>query len=242
MNWYLLRSILGNERVFKLEVIFLGMFSNRICSKCGKKLKGGFNFCPYCGSPIEEKTGDFGMLGRNDIDSGSDNIVMPKGLNIIFNSLLRNLEKQLREPDKKSEKSGIPKGSHISISISTTGNGMPLIKLRNSQEERKKKQEEVKRFFFNNFNSKKLNKYSKLPKVEPKTNIRRVSNKIVYEVELPGVKSAKDISIVSLERSMELKAISDKKAYTKTIPINLPISNYSLSRGKLILEMDTPER
>jgi HSP20 family molecular chaperone IbpA len=76
-----------------------------------------------------------------------------------------------------------------------------------------------------------------LERKEPKTNIRRLSNRVVYELEMPGVESLEDISIIKLENSIEIKAISKNKAYVKVIPINLPITNYNLSEGKLILEL-----
>jgi HSP20 family molecular chaperone IbpA len=100
---------------------------------------------------------------------------------------------------------------------------------------------EVKSKSFDNLSSEKLKKFSKLPKEEPKTNIRRLSNKVIYEVDLPGVKSAKDISILNLEKGIELKAVSEKKAYLKSIPITLPILAYKLSKGKLFLELDAHE-
>ena len=101
-----------------------------------------------------------------------------------------------------------------------------------------KKSDKIKKFFSGNLSPEKLKKFSKLPREEPKTNIRRLSNKVIYEVDLPGVKSVKDISIINLERSMEIKAVSDKKAYSKSVPMNFPILGYKLSNGKLILELD----
>ena len=53
---------------------------------------------------------------------------------------------------------------------------------------------------------------------------------------MPGIKSIKDISIIKLENSIELKAISKNKAYFKLIPINLPITNYGILKERLILE------
>ncbi len=47
--------------------------------------------------------------------------------------------------------------------------------------------------------------------------------------------------VLNLEKGIELKAVSDKKAYLKSIPISLPILKYKLSKGKLVLEMDAHE-
>jgi len=52
------------------------------------------------------------------------------------------------------------------------------------------------------------------------------------------VKSVKDVSIAQLENSIEIKALGKGKVFSKMIPINLPIKNYNLSKGKLTLELD----
>jgi hypothetical protein len=83
-----------------------------------------------------------------------------------------------------------------------------------------------------------LDKFSKLPREEPLTDMRRLSDKIVYEILIPGVKSLKDISINKLENSIEIKAVSKDRAYFKIIPINLGIKGYNLLKGKLVLELD----
>ena len=75
-----------------------------------------------------------------------------------------------------------------------------------------------------------------LPRENPKTSIRRFSNKIVYEIDVPGVKSIEDVSIAKLENSIEVKAVSKKKAYSKIIPINLPIINCQVENSILFLE------
>lgn len=79
--------------------------------------------------------------------------------------------------------------------------------------------------------------FQKLPKKQPETNVRRFSNKVVYEIEIPGVESIKDISVNQMENSIEIKAVSKKDAYEKIIPIGLPISRYGFSKGKLVLEL-----
>ncbi len=216
------------------------MFNKKVCGRCGKSLKQSYDFCPFCGNMLEKKDEDFGMLGKSDLidENVLNGFQIPSGFNNILNSLLRNLDKQFKDADKKQPQN-LP-GQGISISISTNMGAAPQTFNFNpsEKEKKKKKSEDLKKMFFNNLNSEKLKKFSKLPRTEPKTNIRRLSNKVIYEVNLPGVKSVKDISIMPLEKSMELRAISDKKAYTKSIPINLPISNYKLSKGKFVLELD----
>jgi len=221
------------------------MFKKKKCLRCGKKIDEKYDFCPYCGfRNNSENEDDFGMLGKNDLMPSLNEIKLPIGLNGLFNSLMKNLSKELdeqlrsnlmnAETPKKVKKDG------ISISISTFGSGPPKIKvsqLGNKSEKDIEPEKETKKFKSNLFTKEEAEKFAGLEKKEPKTNVRRLSNKVVYEIEIPGVKSLEDISIIKLENSIEIKAIAKDKSYKKIIPINLPIKNYNLSNGKLILEL-----
>ncbi|HTZ41882.1 MAG TPA: hypothetical protein VMC07_01595 [Candidatus Omnitrophota bacterium] len=213
------------------------MFGKKTCRRCGGNVRKKYDFCPYCGNALEKSNEDFGMLGKNDFfnENALNEMRMPSGFNMLFNSLMKNFEKQLRDAEKRNEKPDDKKG-HISISISTLGNKAPVIKVSPPAEKPRMKRE--RKVSFGNLSLEQLKKFSSLPKEEPKTSIRRISNKVLYELEIPGVKSAKDISILNLEKGVELKALSDKIAYLKSIPITLPIINYKFSKGKLVLEMD----
>jgi len=217
------------------------MFKKKKCEKCGKKIEEKYSFCPYCGNNVDsENDEDFGMLGKNDFMSVANEMKLPLGLNTLFNSMMKNLSKELDEQLKGNfieDKQKKVKRDGISISISTFGNGTPKIKVTpmgNQKVVEERPNEKLKK---NNFTKERIKKFSELKREEPKTNIRRLSNKIVYEIEMPDVKSIEDVSIVNLESSIEIKAIGEKKAYAKIIPISLPIKNYDLSEGKLILEL-----
>jgi HSP20 family molecular chaperone IbpA len=221
------------------------MFKKNKCSKCNKSIEEKYSFCPYCGSRIYEESednDDWGMLGKNDLMPSMNEIRLPMGFNSIFNSLMKNLSKEMdeqlkanfkeKETPKKVDKEG------ISISISTFGNGPPKIKVTQLggkpkviQTEKKEKSKQ------NSFTKEKIKEFSGLPREEPETNVRRLSDRVIYELDIPGVKSKEDVSIIKLENSIEIKAIGKKKAYTKIIPISLPIKDYSLSDGKLTLEL-----
>ncbi|MDD5012271.1 MAG: hypothetical protein PHQ66_01330 [Candidatus Nanoarchaeia archaeon] len=219
------------------------MFRKNKCSRCKKTIEEKYSFCPYCGSRVVEgdDSDDWGMLGKDDFFSPANDIKLPAGFNSIFNALMKNLSKemdsQLKEnlfDDGKNTKK--IKKDGISISISTFGNGPPKIKVSQMGASPKIKEEKDK-FKSNLFTKEKTKEFASLPREEPETSVRRFSDKIVYELEMPDVKSAEDISIVKLENSIEIKAIGKKKAYAKIIPINLPIKNYELSNGKLTLEL-----
>jgi len=209
------------------------MFKKRACTKCRRKINKTYRFCPHCGYGDEDFDSEkWGMLGKNDLIP-QDNFQLPPGFNMIFNSLMKNLGKQLRNIDNESQKS-FDKGDKkrgMSISISTSGGNPPKIEL-NSLEDKKRRIQKMP----NQFSKESSKKFSALPKKEPKTNIRRLSDKVIYEIEIPDVKSLKNISIIKLESSVEIKAIGKKIAYFKRIPLNFPIINYVFSNEKLILE------
>lgn len=216
------------------------MFGKK-CSQCGGDINKKHKYCSTCGSPLQKEE-DFGMLGREDIFD--DQIKFPMGFNMIFNSLIKNLDKQFQNMDREVIKHTpdpkIKKGG-ISISISTSPGKEPQIKinsfgggpmLEQSSHPVKKELKLVKKLPRTNI------KIGKLPKKEPTTNIRRLSDKVIYEINIPGVKSLKDVSIIQLENSIEIKALAKDKAYIKLIPIGLPILDYSLDKGKLVLELE----
>ena len=83
----------------------------------------------------------------------------------------------------------------------------------------------------------KAEKFAKLPRKEPKTTMKRLAGKLVYELAMPGVKDINDILINKLESSIEIKALSKNKVYSKTLNVNLPVIGYELEKGNLILEL-----
>jgi len=237
------------------------MFGKKKCKRCGKKIDNEFSFCPGCGSPSKDESEneeDWGMLGKEDFFKDFPEraeIQMPFGFNNLFNSLIKNLDQQFREIDKEFGKAEIPREKQrippgirkggISISISTAPGRQPEIRVHSSGNipEFRREEEQIKKIVQEkpDLSMQKLEKFSKLPQKEPSTNIRRLSNKIIYEIDIPGVKSLKDISIIKLENSIEIKAVAKDKAYFKLIPINLPILNKKLSQEKLVLELGAGE-
>lgn len=213
------------------------MFKKNKCKRCGEKLKKKYQFCPTCGSRVSSfNEKDFGLLGTSDFVNLSNELHLPFGFNKLLNSLMKNLEVEMKEIPFDSSLP-LDKKTGISISISSKGDNKPQVKISNSSNSQKNAEKIKEKFKTPYFNQEQILQFSKLEKQEPKTNIRRLSNKMLYEIYLPHVKSLKDISINQLESSLEIKAISKKIGYTKIIPINLPLKEYSFSKGKLVLEL-----
>jgi len=220
------------------------MFGKKTCQGCGEKSSNSYLFCPYCGNSFgKKKAEDYGMLGINDEIKMQENPFESIFGGIgggMFNKMLGNTIKMLEKEMKKEFKNqnqGFPQKTNFEIIIN--GKRINPENIRFTQriigpetEKKKIKKTALK------MSDESLKKISKLPKKEPSTNIRRLSNKVIYELSIPGVKSINDISITKLENSIEVKAVAENKAYSKLIPINLPITNYELSDGKLILELD----
>jgi len=227
------------------------MFSQK-CPRCNRKISKDFDFCPYCGNNLQteremKKGRDFGLLGRNDDLNDFPDLGprFPFGFNKLFNSLLREVDKQFKQMDKEigDEKEEFKKirinpTSGISIKISTGTGKQPEIKVKSFGPEFKGMEKQIKEKKIENlFDDEQVKKIYKLPKKEAETKVRRLSNKIVYELILPGVKNLKNVLINKLENSIEVKAFSKDTAYFKLIPLNLPILNYKLEKEKLILEL-----
>lgn len=227
---------------------------NKKCARCGRKISKDFEFCPYCGNDFRierriENQKDYGFLGKDDFlgdfnELNNFNTNMPINLGGIFNSklfssLFKEVDKQFKEMDRKIKPEGT-KESGISISISMSGD-KPDIKVRRFGDAKNLEIKDLKEKHMprQEITDEQARKLAKLPRKEAKTEVRRFSNKIVYEINLPGIKNLKDVIINKLENSIEIKAFSKENAYFKLLPVNLPIINYQLDKEKLILELGT---
>ena len=193
------------------------------------------NFCPTCGNnfiDLEREKEDFGLIGRNDFSEfESGESFFPPGLGItdklvgsILNSMMKTLDdqfkNQFRETDKNMEKTEIrsfPNGIKI-----ITG---PINKNPQNRKiiPRKIEKEQIERM-------------NSLPRTKAKTNVKRLGNKIIYEILTPGLESPEDVFVSKLESGYEIKAIGSRKVYVNNVPINLPIKNYSIIDNKILVE------
>lgn len=219
------------------------MFNKDKCKRCGSKVSKKDNFCPNCGFNLNSSNkDDFGLLGKNDFFE--EEIKLPVGFNVLFKSLMKNLDKELSNLSNGLDKKDSSQRRGINITFSSSFGQAPKIRINTLENSNKKniqqseeKKLEKKEIISKPFSNKKAKEFSKLIKKEPLTEIRRLSDSIIYELKLPGVKSINDISINRLEDSIEVRAISKTKGYFKVIPIGLPIKDYSLKKGVLSLKL-----
>ena len=212
------------------------MFKKKLCKNCGNKISDKYDFCPYCGNSSNENPEDWGMLGKtdtvNEFEQFSNSLFGGIGGKIIGGMLGKTLKMLEKEIQKESQNQISAPRTNFELIIN--GQRIDPKNIRVSQPMqvvRKPKK------FLPNISNESLKKISGLPKKEPLTNIRRLADRVIYEINMPGVNSVNDISIIKLESSIEIKALADKKAYFKIIPINLPIVNYKFLDEKLVLEL-----
>jgi hypothetical protein len=237
------------------------MFGKKSCKRCGKKIDKDFEYCPHCGTSVvdgESDERDYGFLGKDDMNF--NDIKMPLGFNTVFKKLMKEMDKQFRELDKEiGKEKGMNKLNKnnpnmkqggISINISS-GAGKPVIKVKSfgnmpefrvmenqiKQPNKQAKQTKQPVRKVPQISEEQAKKLAKLPREEASSKVRRLSGKVVYEIDLPDVKEGKDIIINKLENSIEVKAFAKDKAYFKFLPVSLPLVKSRFADGKLILEL-----
>jgi len=210
------------------------MFKKK-CQNCKEKVDRKFNFCPWCGVNLKcknENKEDYGMIGNDDnLQNQVNEMQLPFGLNGIFNSLVKQLEKEMS--GASNELRVKPKGFQIQIS---TGRA-PMIQGAPNQREQPKKVLDL-----DNFNEKiasiEIEQRLKLKQVPAKSTIRRLPEGLIYEIEAPGVNTKKDITLTKLEQSLELKAYTKDKCYVKKLPAKVEILGMAIKSGKIFLRLN----
>lgn len=195
--------------------------------KCKSKIKDSWNFCPFCGLDLgdpEKDMKDYGNLGKTDFIGGAPLTGGMGGIGIsdkligsLFNSLTKSLEKQMR--------GGGPE-------IQNFGNGIKITFGAPKQDNQKKA---VKK----GLTQEQLDRMAKLPRGVAKSSVRRLSDKVVYDLDAPGVTHPQDVFISKLENGYEVKAIGEKKVYVNSLPVDLPLKGIRIHKNGLSVEFGT---
>ena len=208
------------------------MFSQR-CSRCESKIKSDNRFCPSCGLNLKGKheQEDYGMLGINDSTFEEKMNFSDNFMEKMINSAMKILEKQMKNMNNEmNNPQNNKRQKNPGLNVQFFVNGEKVFSDNEMQN-----QQPIK--ITNTISKEKLKRFSELPKTEPKSKIKRLSNKIIYELVVPGVDNIEDVLINQLENSVEIKALSKDKVYSKNLNINLPILRYHLVKDNLIIEL-----
>jgi len=201
------------------------MFKKK-CPSCANKIEKKFNFCPYCGVSfkVRNEREDFGMLGRNDTQGKiQEELKLPFGMNKIMNSLVKQLESQLGNMDL-GEGQGIPKGVKIRVARGP--------QMRQVIREEPKMVEEVPMV-----SDEENDRRAGLKREEVESKVRRLADRIIYEMKTPGVKKKKDVIVTKLASGLEIKAYSKDKCYVKFIPLTVEVIEYYVEAEKVFVEL-----
>jgi len=211
------------------------MFKKNQCKKCKKKINSNYDFCPYCGTSLNENSKEnWGMLGRSDELNSFSN---PMFGNNMLNKMLAGAMKMLQKEMQKGMKGNNLK-PRTNFRLMINGKEVNLNQVPNKNKSKPVKKVVKAIQLPSNFSEENHKKFLSLPREEPSTNVRRLSDKVIYEIELKSVKSINDVAIIKLENSIEIKAVSKDKSYFKVIPLNLPITHYELLDENLVLEFE----
>jgi HSP20 family molecular chaperone IbpA len=214
------------------------------CRNCGSEVNEKWDFCPRCGSRL--RGGLFtDVFSRMEHELKEMDRMFERDFEVF------DLSPFFRKPIK---------GRGFSIKITKGSGEKPKVSVKTFGDvDRKEIEEEAKKMGFRDrlglLKSKirETERYEK-PEVkeseelsisgaktteEPKTQVKRMGDKIVVEVELPEVRNQKDIEVKSLENSIEIKAKSGDKAYFKilTKPPQTSVISKSFRNGILYLEL-----
>ncbi len=203
------------------------MFKSKKCSSCNGKIKESFSYCPSCGKSFKSgnSSKDFGMLGKTDsMPNLAEELNLPFGLGKMVNSLVKQLEKQMDSADLENG-SGNPRGFKIKVS---TGTPQTRQVVQNTPQNL-----EVSNKISNKESERRMN----LEKVDAESKIRRLGDRIIYEIETLGIKSKDDVVLTKLATGIEVKAYSKDKCYIKFIPLTLEVVGYFVKQNKVFVEL-----
>ena len=200
-------------------------------------MEKGWSYCPSCGFRVERGFFDdmFSRIKRE-----------------LFDREMKAFERQAEALDL-SPFFRNPKGGGFSIKIYRSGASVPKVYVktfgdvdRNQVEKavysqlgvRDKGVQELRRRATQIQREEKKTATGLKQAEEPRTSVRSLGDRVVVDIDLPGVKSPGEISINELENSVEVKAMVGDKAFFKilTKPPQFRVVQRTFSNNTLHLE------
>lgn len=202
------------------------------CFNCHKSSSEKYSFCPYCGNSMIDKIKEeeqYGLLGREDTMQGANPLgdagMLGPLISSVMKGLMKSMAEEMQNVNSNTKVQNLPKGINgIKITFG------PPQKIHNKSPKEQSKKE---------ITEEQIDKMSKLPRAKAKTNIRRFHDKVVYELNAPGIASVDDVFVSKLETGYEIKAIGKSKVYVNSLPIDLPLKKYSIDEKNITFEFST---
>jgi hypothetical protein len=179
------------------------------CGFCSKNLERSWKYCPFCG---EQKPGFF----RNPFKGFSDKL-FTKSFEKMFKQIFDSMD--VEELPFKNSKNFVIKMSDL--------DGVPKIKVYDSTRANiKKSKPAISNRILKNVE-------------EPQASLKEVSGNLFIELQIPDVKSIKDVEVTRLGESVEIRAFAKDKSYFKMVPVpnHSRVLRKELRDGKLFVEM-----
>lgn len=209
------------------------MFKKK-CSQCSNKIEKNHQFCPSCGNNLKSRHDqkDYGFLGRDDFNDDSfESMFGNFPINKIFKTAMKMTEKMMKNIQESNQQKQLPVNSNTNVQFFVNGKRVFPQKRQIQQQNQQPKK------IIQKISKEKAEQFAKLPRKEPKTIMKRLGGRLIYELLVPGVQDINNILINQLESSIEIKALSKNKVYSKTLNVNLPIISYELDNESLFLEL-----
>jgi hypothetical protein len=216
------------------------MIFKRKCPRCNESISKKFKFCPFCGfSTKSNSEEDFGMLGENDEvneeNQGNlfDSLNSPI-LNKVLGGAMKMLEKEMRGLNKMQENPKTNFQLYINgkkVNVPGPGNMQNNMQVRQPVK--------IRQPTLPIPSEKTILAATGLPRQEAKTSLKRLVNKIIYEINAPGVNSMDKVLINKLEDGIEIRIFTKKAVLCKKIAVKLPIVEYYLKKQKLFIEFQS---
>jgi len=210
------------------------------CSNCGSKVEKGWRHCPHCGVSLMGSGGDMFSHVLREMDEMTKRM----GLKIDRDMEVIDISGMLEDVMKSmgGTKSNNRRGFSLRIHQKNDENPKIMFRRIGGQHLEHTRKSIIPRLRKPVEGKPPTHKLSiKLPQEtsEPETEIRRLGNKVLVDIRLPGVRNSGDVDISELENSVEIKAVAGNRGYFKIIrkPEFSRIAKKSFSGGVLKLEL-----
>lgn len=220
------------------------------CPNCKNEIERRWNYCPGCGARFRR---DFfssvfdRMFSSMNKDIRQMDRLMEKNMEALD---LSPFFRQIRPTDLRQAN---PRGSGFTIRIKRSNNSPPSVSVRTfGSVDRERVQKQVREHLGRLGLTRTKGPEKPLtrakppePKAlkpksihEPRTEVKTLGSRVLVKLEMPGVKTPRDIQIRELESSLEIRARAEDRAYFKilTKPGRFRLAKRGFSEGVLKLE------